>query len=66
MQRLAERAVNQVMTEEGLSRADAIQSFTDHCEKKNSLAKIIDEYNYTKYTKEWRISHVAKSTADTR
>ena len=53
MQRLAERAVNQVMTEEGLSRADAIQSFTDHCEKKNSLAKIIDEYNYAKYTAKW-------------
>ena len=52
-QRLAERAVKQVMAEEGLSRADAIQSFTEHCEKKNSLAKIIDEYNYAKYTAKW-------------
>ena len=53
MQRIAERAVNQVMTEEGLSRAAAIQSFTDHCEKNNSLAKIIDEYNFGKFTKGW-------------
>ena len=55
MQRIAKQAVNQVMKEEGLSCADAIQSFTDHCEKNNSLAKIIDEYNYAKYTAEWRL-----------
>ena len=53
IQRIAKQAVNEVMAEENLSRADAIRSFTDHCEKKNSLAKIIDEYNYTKYTKKW-------------
>ena len=55
MQRIAKRAVDQVRTEEGLSCADAIQSFTDHCEKSYSLAKIIDEYNYTKYTGMWRL-----------
>ena len=53
MQRIAKQAVNEVMIQENLSRADAIQSFTDHCEKKNSLAKIIDEYNYARFTKKW-------------
>ena len=53
MQIIANQAVNEVMAEEGLSRADAIRSFTDHCEKNNTLAKVIDEYNFTKYTKKW-------------
>ena len=49
MQDIAKRAVNEVMAKENLSCAAAIQSFTDHCEKKNSLAKIIDEYNFAKF-----------------
>ena len=53
MREIAKRAVNEVRAEENLSRPEAIQSFTDHCEKKNTLAKIIDEYNYAKYTKGW-------------
>lgn len=59
IQRIAKQAVNEVMAEEGLSRADAIQSFTNHCEKKNTLAKIIDEYNYTKYKAKWRLYPLA-------
>lgn len=59
MQEIANQAVCEVMAEEGLLRAAAIQSFTDHCEKNNSLAKIIDEYNYTKYTA--KINLAAKS-----
>lgn len=47
MQEIANRAVNEVINQENLPCADAIQSFTDCCEKKNSLAKIIDEYNFT-------------------
>ena len=47
MQEIANRAVKQVEEQEKLSRAAAIQSFTDHCEKNNSLAKIIDEYNFS-------------------
>ena len=50
MQRIAKQAVKQVMTEESLSCADAIRSFTEGCENKNSLAKIIDEYNYARFT----------------
>ena len=53
MQRIAKCAVKQVEEQENLSRAEAIQSFTEHCKKGNSLAKIIDEYNYTKYTAKW-------------
>ena len=53
MQAAANRAVKEVMDNENLSRAAAIQSFTDNCEKKNSLAKIIDEYNYSRFTKVW-------------
>ena len=53
MQRIAKQAVKEVRDNEGLSCAAAIQSFTDHCEKSYSLAKIIDEYNYTKYTAKW-------------
>ena len=49
MQVIAERAVDEVMRNENLSCTDAIQSFTEHCEKKNSLAKIIDEYNFAKF-----------------
>ena len=55
MQEIANQAVCEVMTKESRSRADAIQSFTDHCEYKNSLAKIIDEYNFAKYTAKWRL-----------
>ena len=47
MQEIANHIVNEVMEQENLSRADAIQSFTDCCQKKNTLAKIIDEYNFT-------------------
>ena len=61
MQRIAKKAVKEVVEQENLSCADAIQSFTDNCEKKNSLAKIIDEYNFTKFTKGYRL--VAKSNA---
>ena len=53
MQAAAKRAVKEVMDSENLSRAAAIQSFTDNCEKKNSLAKIIDEYNYARFTRVW-------------
>ena len=53
MQGIANQAVNEVMEQESLSRADAIQSFTDHCECKNSLAKIIDEYNFARFKKGW-------------
>ena len=52
MQELARRAVNEAMDKEGLSLIDAIASFTNHCENKNTLAKIIDEYNYAKFTLE--------------
>ena len=55
MQNVANQAVDEVMNQENLSHAAAIQSFTDHCEKKNSLPKIIDEYNYAKYTGKWRL-----------
>ena len=47
MQSIAKQAVNEVMIQENLSRADAIQSFTERCGKSYSLAKIIDEYNFT-------------------
>ena len=53
MQEAAKRVVNEVMDNENLSRADAVQSFTERCEKNNSLAKIIDEYNYARFTKVW-------------
>ena len=46
MQRLLERAVNQVTRREKCSRDDAIKWLTSQCKHKNSLAKIIDEYNY--------------------
>lgn len=55
MQEIANQAVDEVMTKESRSRAAAIKSFTDNCEKKNSLAKIIDEYNFAKYTAKWRL-----------
>ena len=50
MQEFANQAVSEVMVKENLSRVDAIQSFTERCENKSSLAKIIDEYNYAKFT----------------
>ena len=53
MQEIANKAVNEVMEQESLSRSDAIQSFTDRCECKNTLAKIIDEYNFAKFKKGW-------------
>ena len=55
MQRIAKQAVEEVKVQENLSRAAAIQSFTERCEKNYSLAKIIDEYNYAKYTANWRL-----------
>ena len=53
MQEIANRAVDEVMDQENLPRAEASQSFTERCEKKNTLAKIIDEYNFAKFTKGW-------------
>ena len=50
MQELARQAVTEVMEEECLSREDAVKSFTNHCKNGNSLAKIIDEYNYARFT----------------
>ena len=50
MQELARQAVNEAMQAESLSRSEAIKSFTERCENKNSLAKIIDEYNFAKFT----------------
>lgn len=50
MQEIAKQAVSEVMNQENLPYEDAIQSFTDHCENNNSLAKIIDEYNYARFT----------------
>ena len=48
MQRLAKCAVSQVIKEECLSRNDAVESLAP-CG--NSLAKVLDEYNYVKFTK---------------
>ncbi|MYC07180.1 MAG: hypothetical protein F4X57_08420 [Chloroflexi bacterium] len=48
MQRLAEFAIRQVVENEGHSREDAISSLVS-CG--NSLAKVLDEYNYVKFTK---------------
>ena len=53
MQEIANQAVAEVMDKENRSRAAAIQSFTERCERKNSLAKIIDEYNFAKFKKGW-------------
>ena len=50
MQAIAKRAVSEVMDKENLFLEAAIQSFTERCENKNSLAKIIDEYNYARFT----------------
>ena len=50
MQELGQQAVNELMQVEDLSRGDAINFFTNHCKNKNSLAKIIDEYNYARFT----------------
>lgn len=47
MQELSEEAIRQVVTEEGLSRDDAIKSLTP-CG--NTLAKVIDEFNFAKFT----------------
>ena len=46
MQRIADEAIKQVEAQEGLSREVAIKCFTEHCKYNNSLAKIIDEYNF--------------------
>ena len=46
IRRIANKAVEQVAEHENLSRDAAIESFTDHCKYSNSLAKIIDEYNF--------------------
>ncbi len=53
MQRIANQAVDEVVSRENRSRANAIQSFTDRCQKKNTLAKIIDEYNFAKFKRDW-------------
>ena len=50
MQELAQQAINEVINKEGISHQEAVKSFTDHCKNRNSLAKIIDEYNYVKFT----------------
>ncbi len=48
MQRIATKAIKQVMKEEECvsSCDDAIRWFTGNCKYSNSLAKIIDEYNF--------------------
>ena len=46
MQRLAKEAVSEVVQQERMSLA-AAASFTNHCRQDSSLAKIIDEYNFT-------------------
>ena len=47
MQRLAKKAVAQVMRHEDRSRDDATRSLTP---RNQSLAKVVDEYNYVKFT----------------
>ena len=49
MQRLAKDAINQVIENENRSYDDAIKSLTP-CG--NTLAKVLDEYNYMKYTRD--------------
>ena len=53
MQIIANQAVDEVMAKENRSRANAIRSFTEHCKEKNTLAKIIDEYNFAKFKRGW-------------
>ena len=45
MQQLTEKAVRQMEKQKNLSREKAIKYLMEHC-KHNSLAKIIDEYNF--------------------
>ena len=49
MQRIAESAIGQAMTIEGLSHDDAVASLAP-CQQ--SLAKVLDEFNYAKFTLE--------------
>ncbi len=51
MQMIAKHAIDESMNREGLSYGNAIESFTASCSNNNSLAKIIDECDYMKYTK---------------
>ena len=46
MQRMAERAIIEVMTTEGRSRDDAIASLTP-CQE--NLAKVLDEFNWVRF-----------------
>ena len=48
MQKLAEQAIAQIMNIEDLTRNDAIKSMSS---SECSLAKIMDEYNFMKYTR---------------
>ena len=50
MQRLAECAIAQTMDQEELSRDAAVQSLRGR-DCKHSLAKVLDEYNFVKFTK---------------
>ena len=50
MKTRADRAIRQVIERKGLSCEHAIQSFADCC-RYNSLAKVLDEHNFMKYTK---------------
>lgn len=49
-QRLAKYAIEQVMEKEGLSHDSAIDSLKCHG-RSHSLAKILDEYNFVKFTR---------------
>ena len=50
MQKLARFSVAEAMNVEDMSYDEAIMSFTDRCRNRNSLAKILDEFNYSKFT----------------
>ena len=49
MQTELQEAISSCIVEEGLSREEAIQKISESCDDK-SLPKLIDQFNYVKYT----------------